>query len=122
GVAYGKPVQRIREYVEIIRKIIERAEPVTYAGQQYQIPYGGADASGLGKPLKSIIHGNPALKIYVAAITPAGLRNAAEIGDGILSFFMSPECFDASEPYLASGFEKTGGKRSLANFDICPFV
>jgi alkanesulfonate monooxygenase SsuD/methylene tetrahydromethanopterin reductase-like flavin-dependent oxidoreductase (luciferase family) len=35
---------------------------------------------------------------------------------------MSPERFDALEPYLAAGFEKSGGKRSLANFDICPFV
>jgi len=76
----------------------------------------------LGKPLKSIIHGDPALKIYVAAITPAGLRNAAEIADGIFPIFMSPERFDALEPYLAAGFEKSGGKRSLANFDICPFV
>jgi len=122
GVAYGKPVQRIREYVEIIRKIVERAEPLTYSGQQYQIPYGGTDASGLGKPLKSIIHGHPALKIYVAAITPAGLRNAAEIADSIFPIFMSPERFDALEPNLAAGFEKRGGKRSLANFDICPFV
>jgi F420-dependent oxidoreductase-like protein len=122
GVAYGKPVQRTREYVEIIRKIVERAEPLTYVGQQYQIPYGGADASGLGKPLKSIIHGNPSMKIYVAAITPAGLRNAAEIADGSFPIFMSPERFDALEPHLAAGFEKTGGKRSLSNFDICPFV
>jgi F420-dependent oxidoreductase-like protein len=122
GVSYGKPLQRTREYVEIIRKIVERAEPLTYAGQHYQIPYQGPDASGLGKPLKSIIHGNPALKIYVAAITPAGLRNAAEIADGIFPIFMSPERFDALEPHLAAGFDKTGGKRSLANFDICPFV
>jgi F420-dependent oxidoreductase-like protein len=122
GVAYGKPVQRIREYIEIIRKIVERAEPLNYSGQQYRIPYGGRDASGLGKPLKSIIHGDPALKIYVAAITPAGLRNAAEIADGIFPIFMSPERFDALEPYLAAGFEKSGGKRSLTNFDICPFV
>ena len=122
GVAYGKPVQRMREYVEIIRNIIARAEPLTYAGQHYQIPYQGSDASGLGKPLKSIIHGNPALKIYVAAITPAGLRSAAEIADGVFPIFMSPERFDALEPHLAAGFDKTGGKRSLANFDVCPFV
>ena len=122
GVAYGRPVQRMREYVEIIRNIIARAEPLTYAGQHYQIPYQGADASGLGKPLRSIIHGNPALKVYIAAITPAGLRNAAEIADGVFPIFMSPERFDALEPHLAAGFDKTGGRRSLANFDICPFV
>lgn len=122
GVPYGRPVARMREYVAIIRKIIERTEPLTHAGEHYQIPYRGPDASGLGKPLKSIIHGNPALKIYVAAITPGGLRNAAEIADGIFPIFMSPERFDALEPHLAAGFDRTGGKRDLTNFDICPFV
>src|SRR5512132_1125078 len=52
GVVYGKPVQRTREYIEIIRKILGRAEPLAYAGELYQIPYNGPGASGLGKPLK----------------------------------------------------------------------
>lgn len=122
GVAYGKPIARTREYIEIIRKIIERAEPLTHSGESYRIPYAGAGATGLGKPLKSIIHGNRALKIYIAAITPAGIRNAAEIADGMFPVFMSPERFDILEPHLEAGFAKTGGDRSLANFDICPFV
>ena len=122
GVAYGRPIARTREYVEIIRKAVERAGVLTHSGDHYQIPYAGADASGLGKPLKSIIHGNHALKIYIAAITPAGLRNAAEIADGVFPVFMSPERFDVLEPHLEAGFANTGGKRTLANFDICPFV
>ncbi len=122
GVAYGNPLERTREYIGIIRKIVERAEPLTHAGRYYQIPYQGTDASGLGKPLKSIIHGDPALKIYLAAITPAGIRNAAELADGIFPIFMSPERFDVLEKHLAAGFDRTGGKRNLANFDICPFV
>jgi F420-dependent oxidoreductase-like protein len=122
GVAYGKPIHRTREYVEVIRKIVDRADVLTYSGGYYQIPYTGPDASGLGKPLKSIIHANRALKIYIAAITPAGIRNAAEIADGMFPVFMSPERFDLFEPHLEEGFEKSDGKRSLANFDICPFV
>lgn len=122
GVAYGRPIARTREYVEIIRKAVERTGVLTYSGDHYQIPYAGADASGLGKPLKSIIHGNHALKIYIAAITPAGIRNAAETADGVFPVFMSPERFDVLEPHLEAGFAKTGGKRTLANFDICPFV
>src|SRR5262245_8388678 len=39
GVAYGKPLQRTREYIEIIRKILDRREPLTYAGEHYQISY-----------------------------------------------------------------------------------
>lgn len=122
GVAYGKPLQRTREYIDIIRKVIERKEPLTYAGEHYQIPYAGADASGLGKPLKSVVHGNPDLKIYTAAITPASIRNAAEIADGMFPIFMNPERFELFAPHLEAGFAKTRGKTSLTNFAICPFV
>ena len=122
GVAYGKPLQRTREYVEIIRKILDRVEPLTYAGEHYQIPYHGEGASGLGKPLKSILHGNPKMKIYTAAITPASIRNSAEIADGMFPIFMNPERFELFEPHLEAGFAKAGGTKSLASYDICPFV
>src|SRR5262245_60286745 len=82
GVAYGKPLERTHEYIEIIRKIIARSEPLTHAGQHYRIPYDGQDATGLGKPLKSILRGNRALQIYTAAITPGSIRMSAEIADG----------------------------------------
>ncbi|NIP71533.1 MAG: LLM class flavin-dependent oxidoreductase, partial [Gammaproteobacteria bacterium] len=59
GVAYGKPLTRTREYVSIVRKIFAREAPLTHEGAYYRIPYGGADATGLGKPLKSIVHGRP---------------------------------------------------------------
>jgi alkanesulfonate monooxygenase SsuD/methylene tetrahydromethanopterin reductase-like flavin-dependent oxidoreductase (luciferase family) len=41
GVGYGKPLLRTREYIEIIRKILDRSEPLTYSGEHYQIPYAG---------------------------------------------------------------------------------
>ena len=122
GVAYGKPLQRTREYIDIIRKIVERKEALTHSGEHYQIPYAGPDASGLGKPLKSVVHGNPDLKIYTAAITPASVRTSAEIADGMFPIFMAPERFEVFESQLEAGFAKTQGKRSLANFAICPFV
>ncbi len=59
GVPYGKPLQRTREYIEIVRKILDRREPLTYAGEHYQIPYLGPGATGLGKPLKSIFAWRP---------------------------------------------------------------
>ena len=122
GVAYGKPLQRTREYIEIIRKILDRAEPLTHAGEHYQIPYKGPEASGLGKPLKSILHGNPRIRIYTATITPASIRNSAEIADGMFPIFMNPERFDLFAPHLEAGFAKINGRKSLADYDICPFV
>ncbi len=57
GQAFGKPLKKTREYVEVVRAILRREKPVEYRGEYYQIPYAGSDATGLGKPLKSILHG-----------------------------------------------------------------
>ena len=57
GVAYGRPLGKTREYVAILRKIFRRDGALEHHGDHYDIPYTGEDATGLGKPLKSIIHG-----------------------------------------------------------------
>ena len=69
GVPYGNPMLRTREYVEIVRAIWAREKPLEYHGKEYNIPYTGQGASGLGKPLKSIVHGRQ-IPIYIAAIGP----------------------------------------------------
>src|SRR5262245_16115256 len=112
GVAYGKPLLRTREYIEIIRKILERNEPLTYAGEHYQIPFAGPGATGLGKPLKSIMRGNPKMKIYTASIAPASIRNSAEVADGMFPRFMNPQRFELFAPHLNAGFAKTAIKRA----------
>jgi F420-dependent oxidoreductase-like protein len=122
GLPYGKPLARTREYISIIRKIVARAEPLTHQGEHYQIPYTGPGASGLGKPLKSIIHGKPGMKFYTASIMPAGLRLAGEIADGNIPIFMSPEAADAVVKPTLEGMAKAGGGKSLADFDIAPHV
>src|SRR2546422_10833422 len=63
-------LQRTREYVEIVRSVWRREKPVEFKGQYYQIPYAGADATGLGKPLKSILHGRADSAIHLAALGP----------------------------------------------------
>jgi len=120
GMPYGKPLTRTREYVEVVRKVFARAAPLEHRGEHYQIPYTGVGASGLGKPLKSILHATAGLKIYTAAISPAGLTTAGEVADGVQPIFMSPERTDlVTEPVLA-GLTRAG--KSLADFDIAPFV
>ena len=122
GVPYGKPVTRIREYVAIVRKILERKEPLTHEGAHYQLPYTGAGSTGLGKPLKSILHGDPSLKIYTASITPAGVRVAAEVADGFFPIYMIPEKYDVFGEFIEQGFAKAGGGKGLKDFDVAPFV
>jgi F420-dependent oxidoreductase-like protein len=121
GVAYGKPLGRIREYVSIVRQAMRREGPLEHKGEHYQIPYAGPGATGLGKPLKSIVHADPNLPIYTAAISPGGLRTAGEVADGVLPFYMSPEKSAAVTRPVEEGLAKAGG-RSLASFDIAPYV
>src|SRR5262249_45560171 len=82
GVPFRKALARTREYIEILRKILKREAPLQHAGELYQIPYQGPGSTGLGKPLKSILRGDPSMPIYAASITPAGLRMAGEVADG----------------------------------------
>src|SRR3954462_8301801 len=70
GVPFGKPLLRTREYIAIIRKILARTAPLEHQGELYQIPFRGPGATGLGNPLKSILHGRPTLPIYTASIGP----------------------------------------------------
>ncbi|CAA0078778.1 Putative coenzyme F420-dependent oxidoreductase [Zhongshania aliphaticivorans] len=120
GVPYGKPVTRTREYIKIMKTIFERQGPVEFDGGMYQMPYKGPGATGLGKPLKSILHGDPNIPIYTASITPAGVSASAEVADGVFPVWMSPEKYSVLEPSINKGLEKSG--RNKADFDVAPFV
>jgi F420-dependent oxidoreductase-like protein len=123
GQSYAKPLARTREYVTIVRAILAREAPVTMEGEVYQIPYQGQDATGLGKPLKSIIHGRPELPIYLASIGPKNVALTAEIADGWLPIFLSPRHYDSVyREYVEAGFAKAGNGKSMDTFDIAPSV
>ena len=121
GEAYGRPLTRTREYIEIIRKIEARDGPLTHDGYHYQIPKTGSGTTNLGKPLKGILHSPSPLKIVTGTIAPAGVRVSAEIADGMIPVFMNPNRFDVFEDALNDGFAKAGGGKSLADFTITPF-
>jgi F420-dependent oxidoreductase-like protein len=122
GVPYGKPLARTREYVSILRKIFSREAPLEHDGKEYHIPYRGPDSSGLGKPLKSILHGRPDLPIYIAAIGPKNTALAAEIADGWIPTSFAARHFSVFEASLKEGFAKAGGGKSLAHFDVAASV
>ncbi len=122
GVPYGKPVTRTREYIQIMRKIMERDGPVEFDGKMYQLPNKGPGTTGLGKPLKSILAACPDVPIYTASITPAGLRCAGEVADGVFPVWMDPNKYNIIGEYLEAGFAKAGGGKSVQDFDVAPFV
>ena len=123
GRPYGKPLAKTREYVGIVRRILAREAPLTHEGEHYQIPYRGDDATGLGLPLKSIVHGRADMPVYLAAIGPKNVELTAEIADGWLPMNFSPAHYaDVYGDAVESGLAKAGGGKSLKNFDIAPAV
>lgn len=122
GVPYGKPVTRTKEYIQIMRKIMGREGPVEFDGKIYHMPNKGEGTTGLGKPLKSILEPAPDVPIYTASITPAGLRCAGEVADGVFPVWMDPEKYDVLGEHLEEGFARAGNGKSLDNFDVAPFV
>jgi F420-dependent oxidoreductase-like protein len=114
GQAWGKPLLKTREYVEIVRTALRR-DVVEHHGEHYRIPYDGPDATGLGKPLKLMVRPLRAeIPIYLAAMAPKNVALAAEIADGWLPLFVHPEQFsDAFGESLADARE---------GFEIAPTV
>jgi F420-dependent oxidoreductase-like protein len=104
-----------------VRAILRRERPLEFRGEHYQIPYAGPGASGLGKPLRSILHGRATLPIYLAAIGPRNVALAAEIADGWIPVFFSPRRMKMFREWLDEGF-RAAGKPASAPLDIMPMV
>ncbi|MBL6688573.1 MAG: LLM class F420-dependent oxidoreductase [Pseudomonadales bacterium] len=91
GRPFSKPLARTREYVNIIRQVLNREAPVVNDGEHYPLPYTGEGAWGLGKPLKPITHPlRSDLPIFLGAEGPKNVTMAAEIADGWLPLYYSP--------------------------------
>src|SRR5215469_6135008 len=84
GEPWGRPYYRYKDYVAIMRKIFRREAPVTHDGREISLPYTGEGAAGVGKPLKSILHMNPDIPIYLGTGNEAPVKLTAENADGWL--------------------------------------
>lgn len=119
GEPYPKPLARTREYVEVIRRVLAREEPLDMQGEHYQLPNTGPGTTGLGKPLKSITHPRRAdLPILLGAEGPKNVAMTAEIADGWLPIFLSPKMDGFYRQCLAEGFARPGARRTLESFEI----
>ena len=116
GQRFAKPLERTREYVEILRKALGR-ERVEFKGNQYELPL----PDGPGKALKLMIAPvQERIPIYIAAIGPKNTQLTGEIADGWIPTLFSPEHVSELRPLLQEGAERAG--RSLDGFDIAPTV
>src|SRR6187397_3534309 len=118
GVPYSKPWGRTREYIEVVREIIAREGPVEHDGEHYQLPLPG----GEGKPLKLNFHPERTrIPVFVGAIGRKSVEMAAEICDGWIPIFCSPDAFEATwGEHLEAGLAKGG--RSRSELEVSPTV
>src|SRR3954471_2341029 len=110
GASYAKPLTRLREYIDIMKKVFAREEPVTYEAYHYTLPYKGKDATGLGKPLKSILHCERRIPIYTASLQHKSVALSAELCDGFFPIWLNPERPELFEGPINEGLAKVPGK------------
>jgi F420-dependent oxidoreductase-like protein len=122
GRPSNKPLARTREYVEIIRRVLRREEPLDFQGEFYQHPYHGEGSTGLGKPLRAITHPLRAdLPIFLGAEGPKNVAMTAEIADGWLPLYYSPyhpEVYAESLAGAKPGFDIVAGAQVNINDDV----
>jgi probable F420-dependent oxidoreductase len=114
GVAYGKPTPHIRECVQVIRMIMERAhtgEPIRFSGQYYDV-----DIQGWRRPVAPV---RDSLPIYLAAVREGMIRTAAEVADGLLGhpIYSLRWIQEVVLPSLARGLNESGRRRE--DFHLC---
>ena len=120
GAKFPKPLARTREYIDIVRQVWARQAPVTSDGPHYPLPLTGEGTTGLGKPLKPIVHPLRAdIPIMLGAEGPKNVALAAEICDGWLPIFYSPRLAGMYNEWLDEGFARPGARRSREDFEIC---
>ena len=122
GQPWGKPYYRVKDYVAIMRKIFKREEPVTHEGREISLPYQGEGSAGLAKPLKSILHMNPDIPIYLATGNESTVKLTAEIADGWLPMGFMPGAMDEYRPWLEEGFRRAGNGKTMKDFAITASV
>ena len=121
GQPWGKPYWRLRDYIQIMRKIFEREAPVEHQGREISLPYTGEGAIGLGKPLRSILHTNPRLPIWLGSGSEATVKLTAELCDGWLPMHFVPGRMDHYRPWVEEGFRPrrrtaAGGRTSRSRW------
>lgn len=77
GVPFKMPLTRMREYVDIINKLM-REEPLNYDGKVFKLERGFTLRF---KPFR------PHIPIHIASVTPKSVQQTAEIADGWIPIF-----------------------------------
>jgi alkanesulfonate monooxygenase SsuD/methylene tetrahydromethanopterin reductase-like flavin-dependent oxidoreductase (luciferase family) len=142
GRPWGRPVRRMRDYVDVLRQVFRTSgaydadgNPIEttemYAEQarsrlgdgvrrhtsEISIPYRGEGARGV-RPWVSTLDPSPPPPVLMAAVGPKMISLAAEIADGWFPVGFAPGMMHVYEPHLAAGFARAGKDKRRDRFDI----
>jgi len=112
GVSFARPAARMRQTVDIVRRVFAGDKPVV-DGPEFHIPLPG----GEGRPMRVSLRPNPDIPIYLATLSPRMLALTGEVADGWLGTSFVPEGAAAYLEPLAEGAAAAG--RTLADLDLC---
>ena len=118
GQPWGSPNARLRDYVAILRKVLERREPVAHEGPEISLPYRGPGAVGQGKALRSILHPAGPIEIWIAAGGPRNTQLAAEVADGWLPMGLGPGGTGTYRSELEAGWAARSDGVGAGSFEV----
>ncbi|MCZ2112209.1 MAG: LLM class flavin-dependent oxidoreductase [Dehalococcoidia bacterium] len=98
GEKFSKPIQRTKEYVEIINMIIS-GEKVFYDGEIFKLQRG---FKLLFEPVRKHI------PIYVASISPRSMQSLAGVADGWMPIYWPKSKFDDGNKLISEAAQKAG--------------
>ncbi|MFZ9015721.1 MAG: LLM class flavin-dependent oxidoreductase [Ilumatobacteraceae bacterium] len=110
GVPFRKPVESMRETIEIVRQIAS-GERLEHHGEIYDLP-----PTGGGKGIRSMAPAVPPIPMVIAALGPRNLELTGEIADGWLGNAFMPEHADVFLDPIRVGCERSG--RTLSDLDL----
>ena len=119
GQPFGKPLARTREYVDIVRQAVRRAEPLSYDGEYYQIPASDSAAGGLLCYLHPLRQEIP---IWLGSQGPKNIALAGEIADGMVTGLFAPKASAWYEEQLSIGFRRAGSAGRKPGFEMAAIV
>ena len=122
GQPWGTPYWRVRDYVQIMQKIFRRDEPAAHEGREISLPYTGEGATGLGKPLRSILHQPHRIPVFLGSGSDAMLRLCGELCDGVLPLRFVPREMPRFRKAIEAGFARAGNGKSWDSFSFEPGV
>jgi F420-dependent oxidoreductase-like protein len=122
GRRFEKPVANTREYIAVMRKVLNHEHPTNKEGRYFPLPVPGG-STGITQAIRSTVKPLRAdLPILIGSFGPQNVALTAEVADGWAAGFFAPERGDLFKAWLDEGFARPGARRSWKDFQVVASV